>query len=142
MEVWKNIEGFEDFYQVSNLGRVKSLSRRVASKNGSYRIIRERILKTSTNGVGYPVVSLNKPNFSKKYLVHRLVAMAFIPNPCGYRVVNHKDENRRNCKCENLEWCTHKYNTNYGSCPDKISKHSKEHPRPRDPITGRFGFKR
>lgn len=141
MEIWKDIEGYEGLYQVSNLGRVKSLERRVASKCGSYRRVRERILKIVVSA-GYGQVILCKPKNQTRFLVHRLVAKAFVPNPDGLKIVNHKDENPLNCNSENLEWCTYKYNSNYGTCPERVGKHSKEHPRPRDPKTGRFGVKR
>lgn len=64
---------------------------------------------------GYIGVGLSKNNKRTFHLVHRLVAKAFIPNPCGYNVVNHKDENSHNNRADNLEWCTQKYNVNYGT---------------------------
>ena len=142
MEIWKDVEGFEGFYQVSNLGRVKSLPRLVPFKQGLYRMSSERILKYRVSEQGYALVWLCKPNIKKQALVHRLVAHAFIPNPLGLPIVNHKDENPLNCHYENLEWCTYKYNSNYGTCREKISKHSKEHPRQRNPLTGKFEFVR
>ena len=138
MEIWKDIEGFEGFYQISNLGRVKSLPRLVPFKQGMFRMTRERILKNRVGSNGYGFVYLCKPKAKRQVLVHRLVAQAFIPNPLGLAIVNHKDENPLNCRVENLEWCTYKYNSNYGTCREKIGKHSREHPRPRNPLTGRF----
>ena len=100
-EIWKDIKGFEGLYQVSNLGRVKSLRRNIISKN---RIAR-----------GYERVVLCINNSPKNYSVHRLVATAFIPNPDNLPQVNHKDENRTNNCVDNLEWCDGKYNINYGT---------------------------
>lgn len=98
MEVWKNVVGYEDFYQISNYGRIRN-------KNG-------HILKPSNTG-GYCHISLRYGR-KKEVLIHRLVAEAFIPNPFNYKYVNHKDENKLNNNFENLEWCTAKYNATYG----------------------------
>ena len=125
MEKWENIVGYEGKYQISNLGRVKSLKDR-------YRY-RERILKPSTNKRGYKKVVLVKVGEKRKtFLVHRLVAEAFIPNPNNYSEVNHKDENPSNNNVDNLEWCTRKYNINYGTAIERATekrkgyKHSEE----------------
>ena len=101
-EIWKDIPDWED-YQVSNLGNVKSL------KYG-----KERIMKT-TYREGYQYVFLRNKRFKrdKKMAVHRLVAMAFLPNPNNLPQVNHKDECRHNNMVSNLEWCTAKYNVDY-----------------------------
>lgn len=138
MEVWKDIKEFEGLYQISNQGRVKSLPRLVPFKHGLYRMTKEKILKNRINGAGYGSVFLCKPNVQKQVLVHRLVAEAFVPNPLGLKIVNHKDEDPLNCNFENLEWCTHKYNLNYGTCPERLRKYAKAHPSPKDPLTGRF----
>lgn len=119
MEIWKDIKGYENQYQVSNLGRVRSLDR--IGKNGySYK---GKILKPRPNKRGYIKANLS----GKIYAVHRLVAQAFIPNPNNYPVVNHKDENKQNnmiwinkdgsidYEKSNLEWCTQEYNINYGT---------------------------
>lgn len=100
-EIWKDIEGYEDLYQVSNMGRVRSLRRNIILRQG----IRN----------GYERVVLSTNNIPKKYSVHRLVAHAFIPNPDNLPQVNHKDENRTNNCADNLEWCTQEYNINYGT---------------------------
>lgn len=121
-EIWKNINGYEGLYQVSNLGRIKSLERMVKSNNNNYRIVKEKILKQNQDKNGYYVISLNKNNKSKKYIVHRLVAQTFIPNPNNYPVVNHKDENKKNNCVENLEWCTIYYNNIYGHRIEKAKK--------------------
>lgn len=100
-EIWKDIEGYEGLYQVSNMGRVKSLRRNI--------ILREGISR------GYSVLNLSKNGNPLTKKVHRLVATAFIPNPNNYPIVNHKDENRTNNCVDNLEWCTQEYNLNYGT---------------------------
>ena len=101
-EEWQSIKGYEDRYKVSNMGRVRS---------------RTKILKTS-EGSKYVHVILNDGNVDhrKTVSVHRLVAEAFVPNPCPgeFRYINHKDENKRNNRADNLEWCTAKYNLHYG----------------------------
>lgn len=114
IEVWKDIKDYEGLYQISNLGRVKSLKYRKSNK--------ERIL--ILNGAakhGYYMVGLCK-NHKRKYVtVHRLVAEAFIPNPDNKPQINHKDENRRNNCVDNLEWVTAKENLNYGSHNEKMT---------------------
>lgn len=113
-EVWKDIQGYEGFYQVSNLGRIKSLSRPIS--NGKWiRISKEKIRKLQRHKQGYMMVGLEKNGKKKLCTVHRLVAEAFIPNPECLPEVNHKDENQSNNHVGNLEWCTRKYNVNYGT---------------------------
>ena len=109
-EIWKDIEGFEG-YQVSNMGRVKSLGRLVERKTTNM-IIQTRILKPSIN-MGYHYVCLQKDKKSYFHAVHRLVGNAFIPNPDGLPCINHKDENPSNNLVNNLEWCTSSYNNTY-----------------------------
>lgn len=105
-EVWKDIDGYEGIYQVSNLGKVRSLDRKVWNyiKPG-------RILKTHNNGHGYYNVSLhNKDKIEKHAYIHILVAKAFIPNPNNYTEVNHKDFDKTNNCVDNLEWVSHHQN--------------------------------
>ena len=113
-EQWLPIEGYEDLYQVSNLGRVKSLNYRKSNQ--------EKILKQDTNKKGYQQVQLYKDRKPKTFRVHRLVANAFIPNPNNLPQVNHKDEVKANNHVSNLEWCTVEYNINYGTRNEKVSK--------------------
>ena len=117
-EIWKNIKGYEGLYQVSNLGRVKSLER----KDNLGRKVNEKILKNRNATHGYIAVILSKDSNKKTYRVHRLVAEAFIPNPNKYLEVNHKDENKSNNRIDNLEWCDRKYNCNYGTFKERHSK--------------------
>lgn len=118
-EIWKDIiierngvvYDYTGLYQVSNLGRVKSISNNKTKK--------EKILKCRRSN-GYLYVALRVNRDVKQYGVHRLVANAFIPNPDNLPVVNHRDECKINNCVNNLEWCTHKYNINYSK--DKIGE--------------------
>lgn len=109
-EEWKDIKGYEGLYKISNLGRVKSLPKHAGR---SYR--KERILKNSIDKDGYIKVTLCKNNKTSFLSIHRLLAIAFIPNPNNFPQINHKDENKQNNNLNNLEWCTCKYNINYGT---------------------------
>ena len=116
-EVWKDIKNYEKLYQVSNLGRVKSLSRfhyTGRGKNNGY-VTKEKILKQDISNDYYYQVSLCKNGKKKKVYVHRLVAGTFLKNINNYPCVNHKDENKLNNCVDNLEFCTHYYNNNYGT---------------------------
>ena len=111
-EIWKDVVGYEQFYQVSNKGRIRR-----KKDNFVYKP------RTFTNG--YKSVLLYKDGKwsrtgGKSELVHRLVALAFIPNPNNYPQVNHKDENKSNNFVDNLEWCTRKYNNNYGTAKARM----------------------
>ena len=121
-EYWKPVVGYEGHYQVSNWGRVKSFDRWVKSRNGSVRFCKGRILKPVTNDRGYLCVELWKNNKRKSCKVHRLVAEAFIPNPYNLPMINHRDEDKTNNRVENLEWCDAKYNSNYGTRNERLSK--------------------
>lgn len=109
VEVWKDVVGYEGLYMVSNKGRVKSLHKgtRIGNKE-------ESILKAYVNN-GYPRVMLTSGKKKKGFRIHRLVAIAFLPNPNNYGFVNHIDENKSNNCVENLEWCTVEYNNRFGS---------------------------
>lgn len=118
-EIWKDIKGYEGLYQISNYGRVKSMKRYV---QGYRKDLRNEMILKAENHNGYKKIILTKDRYRKKFFVHRLVAMAFIPNPNNYPIINHKDENRSNNCVENLEWCTHEYNLNYGNRNKKLSE--------------------
>lgn len=120
-EIWKAISGFEGLYEVSDLGNVKRLEIEGKTGTGNYGR-KERILSKHTNNKGYELVDLFKDGKVFQSLVHRLVALAFLENPDNMPEVNHKDENKRNNSSDNLEWCTHKYNMNYGELKNKIGK--------------------
>lgn len=106
-EVWKSVVGYENIYQVSNMGRVKSLQRYVPFRNGNLRLTNVRILRQSINKHrGYPLVILQKNNDESTREVHRLVGQHFVDNPEGKPSVNHKDGVKYNNVVENLEWAT------------------------------------
>ena len=120
-EIWKDIEGYEGSYQVSDYGNVRGLDRYVDCLNGQRRFIRGRTIKVSKDSRNfYMLTRLCFNGDTETRLAHRLVAEAFIPNPNNYPQVNHKDEDKANNNVGNLEWCTHKYNLNYGTCIERI----------------------
>lgn len=114
-EIWKDIKGFEGLYMVSNIGRVKRLPRYVRVCGGSKRLLEETILTPTRCKNGYLEVQMGIGRKRYIRLLHRAVAEAFIENPHNYPQVNHKDEDITNCRADNLEWCTAKYNANYGT---------------------------
>lgn len=119
-EEWRAVPGCEGLYEVSNCGRCRSMDGEVVTKRGIKKKKKGVLLKVVLNKKGYSVVSL--PRLHKQY-VHRLVAMAFIPNPNALPMVNHKDEDKANNRVENLEWCDNKYNLNYGTTKGRMRKH-------------------
>lgn len=113
-EIWKDVLGFERFYRVSNSGNV-------------FSIRRNRIMKPSDNGLGYLILMLQGGGKKESWLLHRLVALHFIPNGNAINEVNHLDGNKYNCAASNLEWCTHKENVRHsidvlGFNPKMINK--------------------
>lgn len=117
-EQWRTIEGYEGLYEVSNMGRVRSLDR--IDKLG--RLKPGRILSPSIDKKGYCKITLFREGVRYYYGVHRLVAQAFLPNPEGLPIINHKDENPSNNRVDNLEWCTYEYNINYGTRNERAAK--------------------
>lgn len=106
VEIWKDIEGYEGFYQISNLGRTRSVDR--IDSSGNRR--KGRIRKPHFTKFGYALVNLCKEGKVKHFLVHRLVAIAFIPNSENKEQVNHIDGNKKNNRLDNLEWATRSEN--------------------------------
>jgi len=117
--IWKDVVGYENYYEVSNEGRVRSLDRGVRSCCNSVAIKRGVILKETRRTDGYLCVNLSKKGKSRVTEIQRIVAMAFLENPDHLPCVNHKDEDRANNNVENLEWCTYKYNNDYGARKEK-----------------------
>lgn len=105
IEFWKDVSGYEGLYQVSNLGRVKSLPRTVRTRYGT-GVRKEKILQGGSYPNGYVFVCLCKDGEKKMRMIHRLVAEAFIPNPLNLPTVNHRDGNKQHNWVGNLEWCT------------------------------------
>lgn len=123
MEIWKDIKGYEGLYQVSSLGRVKSLKpgNRMQDPNG--------VIRPQARQHGYLSVMLyrkseNGARSFKQFSVHRLVAEAFVPNPNGYVEVNHIDEDKANNRADNLEWVSHQQNCVHGTLPQRKSRWS------------------
>lgn len=130
-EEWRDIQGYEGLYQVSNLGRVKSLARTICMASDSktlrpYTYRRKERVMSAGVCRGYCNIPLKKNGESQTHLIHRLVASAFIPNPNGYQEINHKDRNPLNNCVDNLEWCSRLYNVHYDGAIErqhaKISK--------------------
>lgn len=109
MEIWKDIINYENLYQVSNLGNVRSYPR-IGTQT-----LKIRVLKQATSKNGYKHITLCKNNVKENKLIHVLVAQAFIPNVNNKPCINHKDENPSNNNVNNLEWCDFAYNVNYGT---------------------------
>lgn len=123
-EIWKDIKGYEGWYQVSNLGRVRSLDRYVNGNGIScdFQFMKGKILKGIPDKLGYIRVNLRRNASYNIRLVHQLVAEAFIDNPDNLPYINHKDEHPENNVVDNLEWCTPKYNVNYGTSIERSSR--------------------
>lgn len=119
-EVWKPVVGYEGEYEVSNYGRVKSLSRYALLKNSNGKLpVKEKILKLNRTKFGYEIVGLRKNKRPKYFSVHRLVAQLFVSNPHNKPYVNHMDMVRNNNTALNLEWCTHSENIKHGYATNK-----------------------
>lgn len=123
-EIWKDIKNYEGIYQISNMGRIKSVEHTIIRKNGKKLLIKEKILKQSLRGRNnnkYYHITLH----GKCFRVNRLVAETFIPNPNNLPCINHKDENKLNNKVINLEWCTYQYNNTYNNIHKKNAEKRK-----------------
>ena len=113
VEVWKDVNGFEGHYQISNLGRVKSLRRKFLCGNGGYRILDETIAKLTKDNKGYYRKCLLNHGYKKSERIHRLVAKHFIPNPQNKPQINHINGIKTDNRVENLEWATNGENQSH-----------------------------
>lgn len=125
-EIWKDIDGFEGLYKVSNLGRVKSLERLVKHSATSKRLTKDRILK-SNNNKRYQTVVLCDRVKKTTFLVHRLVGIMFIPNENNYSEINHKNGIKSDNRMSNLEWCSRSQNEQHAYDNGLTTTHSENH---------------
>ena len=132
-EEWRPLRNYEGLYEVSNMGRVKSVERTARNGRG-YRTVVERILKPGKNSKGYLYVHLCKDGKIKKYYVHRLVATAFLENQEGYTEVNHINEDKSDNRADNLEFCSKSYNNNYGTRNKRIAEKLRNDPKRSKPV--------
>ena len=114
-EIWKNIKGYETLYKISNLGRVKSLAKTITRCDGNTKTLSDRIIKPFITKKGYKQIVLTNEGCKKKYYIHRLVALAFIPNPDQLPEVNHINEDKLDNVVENLEWLSRLDNMRHGT---------------------------
>lgn len=131
IEIFKDFPGFEDYYEISNWGTLRGKNRIVVSKNGIKKKIKEKKISYYFLANGYCHIQLKISNIGHHYLLHRAMAMAFLPNPLMLPEVNHKDEDKTNNfiyigkdgivnqEKSNLEWCDHRYNCNFGERSQK-----------------------
>jgi len=116
IEIWRPTKGFEGYYEVSNLGSVRSIDRVVYDKvRKCYRLLKGKTLTIRDNGHGYKTVMFCRDHKIYNKYVHILVAESFLDNPDHLPTVNHKDENKENNRVDNLEWCSQYYNNEYGT---------------------------
>lgn len=124
-EIWKPIKDYEDFYEVSNFGRIKALSKTV-NKGKCHRSWKEHYLKYGLDNSGYYRTNLSKDGTNKTIKVHRIVAQTFIDNPENKPTVNHINGIKTDNRVENLEWCTQNENMQH-ACDNKLKRNNGEH---------------
>lgn len=143
LRAWKDIEGYEGLYQVSTDGRVRSIDRYIKYKNGKIRFIKGNLIKCKLNNRDYLIISLSKNSKQKTYLIHRLVAEAFIPNPNNKPCVDHiipLSQGGTN-EVTNLRWVTHKENNNNPLTIKNREELYKNRTGKNNPMYGRTGSK-
>jgi hypothetical protein len=124
-EIWRNIKGYEGIYQVSSQGNVRSLPRTIVDGANHKKHYKGKMLTSRIDKGGYKIIDLRNGYDKKTYKVHRLVALAFIPNPNNKPEINHKKENEKwNNFVDNLEWATSKENMNYGTMNQRKAERS------------------
>lgn len=138
-EVWKDIPEYEGYYQVSNMGRIKSLDRYVTMKrrcdsHAQTRLLKGCIIKMNLSRGGYGICHLKRNSTSKIVKYHRVVCSVFHPNPDNLPEVNHKNEIKTDNRADNLEWCTRQYNANWGTAILRKSINSRNHPSKSKPV--------
>lgn len=128
IEIWKPIPNYESIYEVSNLGRIKSLERTVQlNSRNTTRKLKEKILSLNPYSDSYPIVSLHKNKITEIRQVHKIVALVFNPNPENLPFINHLNGNKKDCRAINLEWCTHLQNMHHAFSTGLIPSGEKSH---------------
>lgn len=138
IEKWKAIPCFQGLYEASNLGRIRSIDREVHRNGLTSKFIKGKILSPNTQKNGYKVVSLSKQGKIQSFRVHRLVALAWIPNPDNLSEVNHLNEDKADNSVSNLSWVSHQENTRYGT---RISRciSNRDQSREKNGMYGKIG---
>lgn len=120
--IWKDVPGYEGHYQACTDGNVRSVTKTVRTKGDSTAVKHGKVLAQTSRKKGYLCVGLSKNGQSKVIETQRIIALTFLSNPDNLPCVNHKDEDKTNNDVNNLEWCTYKYNNEYGNRRKKVSE--------------------